>query len=115
MVLAQAVCRPEGPVLVGEGQELTESLLDRIRAVGIGTIWVEGNPLGPGGDVGNLRKVAESLPYLFRRQDGNVFMMTLCNVFARHFAKRMAEQQALEDAAIEKARDNTAENPGMEA
>lgn len=115
MVLAQAVCRPDGPVLVGEGQELTESLLDRIRAVGVGSIWVEGNPLGPGGDVGNLQKVASSLPELFRRHHDNVFMMTLCNVFARHFARRIAEQEAMEDAAIEKHKENSAENSGIEA
>ncbi|CAK7010970.1 MAG: hypothetical protein DELT_02082 [Desulfovibrio sp.] len=115
MVLAQAVCRPEGPVLVGEGQALTEALIDRIRAVGIGTIWVEGNPLGPDGDAGNLQKVAEALPYLFRRCEDDVFMMTLRNVFARHFAQRIAEQQALEDAAIERGQENAAEEPGSDA
>lgn len=104
MILAQAVCRSEGPVLVGEGVTLTESIIDRIRATGTATVWVEGNPLGAEGDVGNLRIVAERLPHLFRRVKDDVFMMTLCNVFARHFARRMAEQQAAEDAAIERGK-----------
>ena len=102
MVLARAVIRPEGLVLVGEGQVLTLAVIDRIRGAGIGSVWVEGNPLGPGGEVGNLRVIAQSLPNLFRRQRDNVFMMTMCTVFERHLALRLAEQRALEDAAIER-------------
>lgn len=116
MILAQPVCRPEGPVLIGEGQALTEAGIDRIHAAGIGSVWVEGNPLGPEGDVGNLRTVAAALPFLFRRHTDNVFMMTLCSVFSRHFARKMAEQQALEDARIERvtaaADDSSAQGEG---
>ncbi len=102
MVLAQAVSMPDGgPVLVGEGVVLTDSLINRIRQAGVGTICVEGNPLGGQGTVGNLRLVAEKLPFLFRRHTENVFMMTICAVFSHHFARRIAEQRALEDAAIE--------------
>ena len=104
MVLAQPVYMPEGPVLVGEGYVLTESVIERIRRAGVGTIWVEGNPLGPSGDVGNLRVVAEKIPHLFRRHKGNVFMSTLCSVFVRHFAHRLAELQAMEDEAIEQGK-----------
>lgn len=105
MVLAQAVCRPDGPVLVGEGVALTDALIDRIHAAGIGTVWVEGNPLGAGGTVGNLKTVAGQLPFLFRRHSDNVFMMTLRNVLSRHFARKIADQEALEDAIIRKARE----------
>lgn len=102
MVLAQAVkAQEEGPVLVGAGITLTEAIIGRIRQAGVGTVWVEGNPLGGQGTVGDLRVVTENLPFLFRRHKDNVFMMTLCTVFSRHFTKRMAEQRALEDAAIE--------------
>ncbi|MDL2209559.1 hypothetical protein LJC26_02000 [Desulfovibrio sp. OttesenSCG-928-O18] len=104
MVLAQAVNRPDGLVLVGEGLVLSDAIIERIHAAGVSTIWVEGNPLGAEGDVGNLRVVAEKLPHMFRRLKDNVFMMTLCNVFIRHFARKMAEQQALEDAAIERGK-----------
>lgn len=110
MVLAQAVVRPDGLVLVGEGLVLTESAINHIRAAGIGTICVEGNPLGAEGTVGNLRKIAESLPHLFRRQTDNVFMMTMRSVLSRHFARRMAEQRALEDQAIENGKSGNAEN-----
>ncbi|SBV95713.1 hypothetical protein KL86DPRO_10917 [uncultured delta proteobacterium] len=117
MVLAQGVSRQgEGPVLVGAGVALTESIIDRIRQAGVGTICVEGNPLGAQGTVGNLRVVADNLPFLFRRHKDNVFMMTLCTVFSRHFARRMAEQRAMEDAAIEAARNKTkGENDGASA
>lgn len=104
MILARPVNRPDGPVLVGEGQVLTNAAIRRIRDAGIGTVWVEGTPLGPEGDVGNLRVIAESLPDLFRRHTDNVFMITMCNVLLRHFEQRIAEQQALEDARIEAAR-----------
>lgn len=104
MVLAKAVAREDGLVLLGEGVILTDAIIERIRSSGVGSVWVEGNPLGPSGDVGNLRVIAESLPHLFRRHTGNVFMTTMCNVFLRHFKRKMAEQQALEDARIEAAR-----------
>ena len=102
--MAQAVRRSDGPVLIGEGFVLTEAVIGRIREAGIGSIWVEGNPLGPEGDVGNLRVLSEKLPFLFRRQKDNVFMTTLCTVLSQHFGRRLAEQQALEDAAIEAAK-----------
>ncbi|GHV55275.1 hypothetical protein FACS1894206_09500 [Deltaproteobacteria bacterium] len=105
MVLAQAVSVGNGPVLVGEGLTLTEEIIGRMRAKGVSTIYVEGNPLGPSGTVGNLRAAADRLPYLFRRQKDNVFMMTLCDVFARQFARRIAEQRAREDAAIERGKE----------
>ncbi len=112
MVLAQAVCRSDGPVLVGEGLTLTDSVIERIRQAGIGTVWVEGNPLGAKGAVGNLRVIAEQLPFMFRRHKDNVFMMTLCSVFTRHLARRMAEQRALEDAAIENGKSGGADAAG---
>lgn len=117
MVLAQGVSRQgEGPVLVGAGVTLTESLIDRIRQAGAGTICVEGNPLGAQGTVGNLRAVAENLPFLFRRHKENVFMMTLCAVFSRHFSQRMAEQRAVEDAAIEAGKNSAnGENDSVSA
>jgi hypothetical protein len=59
--------------------------------------------------------VAESLPHLFRRHEGNVFMTTLRTVLARYFARRIAEHQALKDAAIEKARQKSDGNSGIEA
>lgn len=104
MVLAKAVTRSEGLVLLGEGITLTDATIERIRSAGVGSVWVEGNPLGPEGDVGNIRVIMESLPYLFRRHTGDVFMTTLCNVFLRHFKRKIAEQKALEDARIEAAR-----------
>lgn len=114
MVLARTVCRPEGPALLGEGQKLTDALIERVRSSGVSTIWVEGNPLGPEGGVGDLAVVARSLPFLFRRHENDVFMMTLRNVFARHFAKRLAEQRALEDAAIERHNREESEATGTE-
>lgn len=115
MVLAQAVCRQDGPILAGAGLPLSDGVIDRIRQAGVGSVWVEGNPLGGEGGVDNLRKTAESLPYLFRRHKDNVFMMTLCTVFGRHFSRRMAEQQALEDAAIAAAQSGDSTESGGES
>ena len=109
MVLAQAVHRPDGLVLIGEGLVLTDTAIERIRSVGIGIVCVEGNPLGAEGTVGDLGKVAARLPFLFRRQRDNVLMMTLCGVLSRHFVHRVAEQKALEEAAIERAREAAAQ------
>jgi len=107
MVLAQPVYRQDGPVLVGEGLTLTEAVIERIRQSGVATVWVEGTPLGPDGSVGDLRTLSGKLPFLFRRQKDNVFMMTLYSVISRHFAHTIAEQQAREDAIIEAAGSKT--------
>lgn len=103
MALAKAVCRPDGPVLVGEGVVLTDVVIERIRLAGVGSIWVDGDPLDAEGGVGDLRAIAAGLPFLFRRHKSNVFMMTLCNVLTKRFAGMLAEQQALEKAAAERA------------
>lgn len=112
MVLAQSVRRQDGLVLVGEGLALTDAVIDRIRQAGVATVWVEGTPLGPDGGIGDLRTIAGRLPFLFRRQKANVFMMTLYSVISRHLARAMAEQQAREDAIIEAARQKAEEAGG---
>ena len=101
MTLAQAVSQQGGPVLVGEGVVLTDAIIDRIRQIGVSVVCVEGNPLGGENSEGDLQIVAKNLPFLFRRHKDNVFMMTLYSVLAKHFARRIAEAQAREAAALE--------------
>ena len=115
MLLAQAVVRPDGIVLMGEGLKLTEELIVRIRDAGVGTICVEGNPLGGGGTVGDLSVTARNLQYTFRRHSDNVFMMTLRNMIARYLAHRIAARKAAEEAAIESASGGTESEGGKKA
>jgi len=97
MVLAQAVSQPGGLVLVGEGFVLTDTVIDRIRQSGVSAVCIEENLPGAENSEGDSQAVAKSLPFLFRRHKDDVFMMTLYAVFAKHFARRIAEEQARED------------------
>ena len=100
MTLAQAVAHPNGPVLVGEGIVLTESIIDRIRRAGVFTVCVVGDSSGSDVPIRSLHELAKDLPLLFRRYNDNIFMMTLHSVIARHFARRIAEERSKKNATM---------------
>ncbi|MEW6220166.1 MAG: hypothetical protein AB1634_11625 [Thermodesulfobacteriota bacterium] len=50
MVLARAVLVSGDRVLCGKGTQLTEAIIDRLRHLEIGSITVEGHPLGVEGE-----------------------------------------------------------------
>ncbi|HOP41295.1 MAG TPA: hypothetical protein PLI53_09655, partial [Geobacteraceae bacterium] len=53
MVLAKEIVRPDnpaGPALCGAGMELTESLINRLRDMGVQTLIVKGHPVCMEGD-----------------------------------------------------------------
>ncbi len=122
MTLAKPVVRDNGITLVGEGVELTPSLLARFEQSGIASVTVEGSPvrldeLAGGTDFG--RRV-ERLDFLFRKHENDAFMVTLKKVIARHFHMRAAVLAAEEaaraaaKAAEGQAQDGAAQSAGSE-
>jgi hypothetical protein len=110
MILAQDVRLDTGLVQLKEGMALTAESIDSLRSRGVSTISVVGDAHNLDDDVGILREMAENLPYLFRRQKDDVFMMTLCGMFTRHLSQRIAGRQALEDAVPYGDRENDDRN-----
>ncbi|MFV0347052.1 MAG: hypothetical protein ACK5JO_00595 [Halodesulfovibrio sp.] len=107
MTLAKAVVREDGITLVGEGVELSESLIARFEQSGISTITVKGHPVLLDGLPGSTDygKRAERLDQLFRKHTDNTFMMTLKKVLSQYFRLKAAAiaAAAAEAAAIEAA------------
>jgi hypothetical protein len=49
MVLARGVENPEGRILCGKGTQLTASLIDRLKKMGVYQVTVEGHPVQEAG------------------------------------------------------------------
>ena len=98
MVLAQSILRPDGMVLAGAGLVLTEEGIARIRSTGVVTVMVEGEAEG-GGACAEFERVAAMLSYLFRNHKRDAFMMTLHNMLAGYFSRRIATCKETAEAA----------------
>lgn len=98
MVLAQSILRPDGMVLAVAGLVLTEEGIARIRTTGVVTVMVEGEAEGGGACV-EFERVAAMLGYLFRNHKRDAFMMTLHNMLAGYFSRRIATCKDVAEAA----------------
>ena len=112
MTLAKAVVREDGITLVGEGTELSETLLARFEQSGISSVTVKGSPVDmsalPGGT--DFTKRADRLPHLFRKHGEERFMLALQNMLAQYFtlkAAAMAAEMAAEEAAENEEAEDT--------
>jgi hypothetical protein len=118
MKLAKAVVREDGITLVGEGVELSESLIARFEQSGISTITVKGNPVQMDGLPGSTDydKRAERINHLFRKHTDNAFMMTLKKVLSQYFRlKAAAIAAAVAEAAAAEAAEAAAAAAAEEA
>lgn len=108
MILANPAKRSDGLVLVGEGTELTNSILNRLHLAGIPTITVEGNPV-PGVDNGDYNSLLDALDPMFRNWQESRFMTALQAVIKSYFYSRLAY---MEDKAEEAAETETSRQEG---
>lgn len=113
MILGEAVQREDGLVLVGAGAELTESIINRLTAAGIGSITVKGRPVA-GGAGGDYKSLIENLEPMFRNYRENRFMLGLQGVLRKYFKVKLAESEAAKQAAAE-AEEQEAEEQQKEA
>ncbi|GAU09739.1 hypothetical protein [Desulfoplanes formicivorans] len=76
MVLEKPVTRENGMILVGQGTVLTESLIARLKNMGIASVVVQGHPLDldTGGGGTSMGRRGERLEHLFRHVDQDPFM-----------------------------------------
>lgn len=91
MVLAREVVRPEnpgGPPICGRGIVLTESLIERLKTMGVQTLTVEGRPVPMEGER-SLEELLADLERRFRRVAGTPLMDRLHEIYRSHLARIM--------------------------
>ena len=94
MVLAKDVRRPDnpsGPPICGKGVVLTQSLISRLRDMGIQTLTVEGHPVWMEGDV-TLEEQLEALERRFKKAGTDPVMNKLKDFYRQHILRSMGEQ-----------------------
>ncbi len=122
MKLAKPVTRDNGMVVLAEGLELTDGIINKLESMNVERIVVKGNPvdMGDTGDSSWAQK-SERLDYLFRRYSRDKWMFRVKGFFREYFnlkaaaqkAEEEAERLAEEQAAAEAAAAEEAENGGV--
>ncbi len=99
MKLAKPVTRENGMVVLAEGLELTDGIINRLVSMNVERIVVQGNPLdlGDGGD-SSWGKKSERLDHLFRRYNDDKWMFRVKGFFREYFNLKAAAQKAEAEA-----------------
>ncbi len=93
MVLARDICRSDaagGPPICGKGVELTVTLIERLRRMGVQTITVEGHPVQMEGDK-TTEELMDDLDRRFRRVEEDPLTGKLKEIYRAHIAKASGE------------------------
>lgn len=94
MVLARDVKRtdnPTGPPICGKGIVLTESLIERLKTMGIKMLSVEGHPVWQEGDK-TLPELLELLDRRFRKVTQDPLMMQLKEIYRVRLIRSMGQE-----------------------
>ena len=96
MVLAKPVLKENGLVLVAEGTELTDSLLERLERMGVENLVVQGNPVDLDGVAGGTEynRIAGRLDHLFRKFKADPWMNDFKERLRSYFQVKAAAQSA---------------------
>ena len=89
MVVAREIKTSEDPssmTLCGKGVKLTESLIDRLRQMGMQSITVEGHPIKMEGEV-SLDEMLASLDKRFSRVTDDPLMMKIREMYRRNILR----------------------------
>jgi hypothetical protein len=95
MVLAKPIMNDKGMPLCAEGTSLTESLIDRLRAMNITAITVKGHPLGDAA-VKTLDEKIEEIEERFTHVKGDPIMDKVREAIVTAVRAEDAENAALE-------------------
>lgn len=93
MVLCREVRRsdnPDGPPICGRGVELTASLLERLRRMGVETVFVEGRPVHVEGEA-TLEEMLAALELRFRKVEADPRMQRLKEICRGLIHKSMGD------------------------
>ncbi len=96
MVLARDVKRtdnPAGPPICGKGMTLNESLLERLKTLGIKMITVEGHPVWMEGDK-TLPELLDLMDRRFRKVSDDPLMNKLKELYRVRLIRSMGQQDA---------------------
>jgi hypothetical protein len=96
MVLAKAVTRENGMVLVAAGTKLTESLISKLGNMGVEEVAVQGDGLGVGDGYGAeaLAKRQERLEHLFRNFKEDRYMQRIKGLVSDYYSRKCAQAAA---------------------
>jgi ubiquinone biosynthesis protein UbiJ len=80
-----------GRVLCGKGVRLTDSLIGRLRQLGIESVVVEGHPVKMEGEV-TLEQMLQELDGRFSRSTNDPLMMKVKEIYRKRLIKSMGEE-----------------------
>jgi hypothetical protein len=95
MMLAHDLVHPDnpsGPPICGKGMMLTESLLERLKAMGVKKVTVEGHPVCQDGDM-TLDQLLNQLDYRFSRVTGDPLMTWLKELYRERLIISMKDSE----------------------
>jgi hypothetical protein len=93
MVLAKDIKSSDDPAsmtICGKGVKLTDSLLDRLRQMGIQSLTVEGHPVVTAGEA-SLDEMLAALDKRFRRVTNDPLMMKVKELYRKQILRSMGD------------------------
>jgi hypothetical protein len=89
MVIAKDVMRPDNPEgfpVCGKGTTLSDSLIERLKKIGVPSITVEGHPVTMEGDISTEEQLA-ALEKRFRKISDDPIMTMVKDKFKNHLIR----------------------------
>lgn len=93
MVLARDIVRndnPKGPPICGKGGTLTDSLIERLKRMGVSTVTVEGRPVRMEGDK-SLEEILEDLDRRFNKVEDDPLTGKLKKIYRQYLIRTLGE------------------------
>ncbi len=90
MVLAKAIKRKDGTVLIGQDTEVTETIINRLEKMDVNEIVVQGEPveLAEDSSGASFGKRLQRLDHLFRKYKSEEWMQQVKQFLAEYFQIR---------------------------
>jgi len=91
MIMAKEIKASDDPAsmtVCGKGVKLSESLIDRLRQMGIQSLFVEGHPIALEGET-TLEEMLAALDKRFIRVAGDPLMVKIKGMYVRHIQRSM--------------------------
>jgi hypothetical protein len=96
MVLAKPIMNDKGMPLCAEDTELTETLIDRLRAMNIAVVTVKGHPLGDDSPVKTVEEKIQDIQERFSQVKGDPLMDKIMEAIIDAVKQEDAEVRAVE-------------------
>ena len=90
MILAKLILRGNGVVLMGEGTELNEQLIERLKSLDITKITVKGQPLG-GEEEKSVELLISELEERFAPVSSDKLCVQIMNIIKKDIKQRREE------------------------